>query len=137
MKTNTHRVNGRRVGRAIREWKNAKGWYNCWGATLFILEKTDELYWVENCEIKDFIDNETEEKGDWDIEVGDILVLWGERSWCEDNEDSFGIIHTAVFLTPTKLFHKVGGEQAEFATEDEVLGIYNEHTDYTIHRRVK
>ena len=137
MKTKTHRVNGRRVGEAVKSWKNNDSWFNCWGCTLFILDIVDELYWAENVEIRDFIKNETEEKNDWDIEAGDILVLWGERSWCEDDEDSFGIIHTAVYLTPTKLFHKVGGEEAEFATEKEVKARYYEYQESSIHRRVK
>jgi len=114
-------INGRRIGKAIRSWKNNKDYFNCWGCTLFILDSVDYLDWASRSDIEDFITDETlpvynHEK----IQAGDILVLYDKDS----------VIHTAVYLSDKKLFHKVGDEQAEFADEERVKDIYCEHTEF-------
>ena len=102
-------INRRNLRKAHREGKSGNGDFNCWGATLFVLDAIDELYWAENNEIAEFIENETKPIDKKDVQEGDILALYYPRSQ--------RISHTAVYISKRKLFHKVGGCESEYTSK--------------------
>jgi len=103
-------INERNLKVAHRKGENGGGDFNCWGATLFVLGVNDELYWADNDEITQFIEEETEEvKDKKNIQEGDILILYYPQST--------RISHSAVYISKRKLFHKVGGNESEFTSK--------------------
>lgn len=120
-------INERNLEIAHNEGKTGNGGFNCWNATLFVLGKTDELYWSDNFEIADFINEETftiPSPSKWDI-----LVLYDFPSsyWAEEqgiDPEILRICHTAVYIGNGQWFHKRGESQSEFATENEIKEIY-------------
>ena len=120
-------LNERNLNEAYKQGQNLNDRYdfNCWGATLFVLGRVDDLHWAENEEMADFIENETEPTKPTEyIEVGDILVLF-------ENER---ILHTAVYLSEDKLFHKVGGKHSEFTDFEGVTDEYDSYDDSIVVR---
>ena len=110
-------INERNLKIAHKEGIEGEIDFNCWGATLFVLGIVEELYWVENSEIEEFIDNETEEVDKKDIRAGDVLVLY--------YGGSSRISHTAIFISKIKLFHKPGNGNSEFTSEKGVRELYS------------
>lgn len=96
--------------------------FNCWGATLFVLAKIRILKWSSCREITEFIKDDTFKVKD--KKKGDILVLYQFNK----------IVHTAVYVTKNKLFHKRGLNKSEFDTECGVKAIYDEHDKFEIRR---
>lgn len=141
-------INQEKVNEAYARWENRDKHYsfNCWGTTLYALDKVDELYWVDCEEITEFINRNTFTViGEDSIKSGDILVMYeyaddfystdyDEDTWEEMlDKDGMWIIHTAVFITPTKLFHKCGGGIAEFTDIQGVLNSYS-YNRYEVRR---
>jgi len=115
--------------------------FNCWGTTLFSLDIIEEPFWVDLLEITEFIDNKTEEVDS--PKSGDILVMFDELDpWCDLSEEEeenciyeggLWIVHTAVYLSDKKLFHKRGGNESEIVNLQKVLDSYN-YVRYEIRR---
>jgi len=97
--------------------KNGDGSFNCWGGTLFVLDENDTLEWVCCTDMEMFLDENTSLVED--RQSGDILALylWGD------------LVHTAVFIDENTLWHKIGGNESEYASEDEVKNWYK-HDDF-------
>ncbi len=97
-------------------YKNSPRRFNCWGATLFLIESTKRLEWVEREDMEDFLEYECEEISEEQC-PGDILALY-----------FFGeLIHTAI-VSPNGLFlHKCGGLEFEEVPKSVVLRKY--HSD--------
>jgi hypothetical protein len=129
------RINKRRVKIANEKGNSSNSWFNCWGATLYVLNAIDKLDWVDNEDIVEFIENETKAIKEEEISVGDILVLYGTRY----GVGVHGIIHTAVCTSvdenDCELFHKKGGGQAEFTNLEGVRTSYSAHSKYEIVRK--
>jgi hypothetical protein len=120
-------VDNERLVFAHKKGSRGTGYFNCWNATLYILSKVDELYWAEHEEIEQFIYGETYEVGE--AQAGDILVLFGNYyedydDLEDDEEPDEKILHTAVYVTKDKLFHKMGGMESEFTDIDGVMETY-------------
>lgn len=96
--------------------------FNCWGATLYVLNKIGYLEWSSQKKITNFIYDDTFTVDD--IKKGDIFVLYSNGK----------IIHTAVYTGKNILFHKRGGSTSEFVSEDRVKCIYDEYDKYEIRR---
>lgn len=87
--------------------------FNCWGATLYILDQRKSLLWINNVTMKQFlIDNTviTNEK-----KKGNILCLYSGKVTLK---------HTAVYLDNVTLWHKRGVQQGEQTTEEEIYKLY-------------
>lgn len=133
-------INERNLNEAHEQGKEGNGNFNCWNATLFVLGKTDELYWSDNYEIADFINGQTVKV---DVpELGDILVLYNfPPLWFAEEEevdpDELRIAHTAVYTGTDKWFHKRGENCSEFVTEVQVKEIYDDFEKSEYRRVVK
>ena len=117
-------INETNLNLANEKGKDGNSSFNCWGATLFILGAVIELFWATRKEITKFI-NEKTKLIEEDIKSGDILVLFQKNG---------KIIHTAVYITEEKLFHKRGNKEAEFTDEEGVKKVYYEYDNYEVRR---
>ena len=100
---------------------NGDSSFNCWGGTLFVLDKSEILDWVCCEDMAEFLDENT-----FIVEnrkSGDILALY-----CYDR-----LVHTAVFIDENTLWHKKGCNRSEYASEEEVKECYK-HDDFEILR---
>lgn len=95
--------------------------FNCWGGTLFILNKLSFLGWVTGSEIKQVLDDETTLT--YDRKKGNILCLY----LCDR------IVYTAVYIGADTLWHKKGSSRSEYVTEEEVKQVY-EHDKIEIRK---
>jgi len=132
-------LNETRMNEAKEQGKGGTSQFNCWGCTLFILDISEDLYWVDNEEITKFIDCNTS------IiikpKIGDILVLYvyPDVEWLDEEDvdpDILRISHTAVYVGDGKWFHKRGCNQSEFVTEKEIKEVYYEY-EIREYRRIK
>lgn len=98
--------------------------FNCWGATLYALGATKQLFWADDDDINDFIETKTTEVSG-KLKKGDILALY----------DRIGISHTAVYIGGGKWFHKRGGLDSRYDSKNDVLDDYYLYcTHYKIYR---
>lgn len=115
---------------------NGVAWFNCWGATLFCLNEIEELEWISQTEMEDYLNTHTV-KVDNKFKKGDILALFNEDDEyvreLEEFSGECGLLHTAVYLYQDKFFHKRGGLNAEIATLEQILADYP--CDYYENRR--
>ena len=86
--------------------------FNCWGGTLFVLNQSSILDWVTGSEMEDFLYNKTTLT--YEKKKGNILCLY-----LYDRLE-----HTAVYIDEHTLWHKKGGNESEYATEEEVEAVY-------------
>ena len=102
--------------------------FNCWGATLFILNKIDEIKWVGRGEMTDFLKNSTKEISKEDLKEGDIIALFENARFGYDAIFSSGLslLHTAVYLTNDYYWHKMGSLKLETNTLGGILNTYPE-----------
>ena len=114
MKTTTN-LNKQRVYYSNRKGRFPTWGFNCWGATMFVLNVTARLRWVYEWNMREFLEEETEAVVD-KIQAGDILVMWS----------GFNLWHTAVYIGNHKFFHKKGSNCAEITTLDGVKREYPE-----------
>lgn len=132
-------INESNLNTAHEEGKQGNGGFNCYGAMLYALGKSEVLDWVCGDSITEFIDNNTVVVDEADIKKGDILVLYGYEEDClgnvlEEDEDPC-IIHTALYIERNLLFHKKGMEESEYTTKEGVYEIYD--CEYSEVRRLK
>ena len=55
--------------------------FNCWGATMYVLEQKKELRWVNRDSIEEFLNEKTKIVQENDLKIGDILVLSGDEDY--------------------------------------------------------
>jgi hypothetical protein len=129
-------LNNSNIKLAHKEGKEGNDSFNCWGTTLFILNKVQELRWIYREEITDFIEEHTKiiESID-ELKTGDILVMCGDVSdnYYHNEEYEPGVIHTAVYVGKNLWFHKRGANESEFLPLECILDCYG-HDEYTINR---
>jgi hypothetical protein len=115
-------INESNLNIANEKGKNGSEDFNCWGATLFVLDKRKILKWISLKIITKFITHETFEITT--PQLGDILVLYKNDK----------IIHTAIYIKKDLLFHKRGANISEFTTEKNIKHIYWDYDYCTINR---
>ena len=91
--------------------------FNCWGGTLYALNQTDILEWVDQCTMIDFLDDNTQIVDSDKLEIGDILALW-------INKYCLVLEHTAVYIGEGVFWHKVGGKESEFGNQEQIQDKY-------------
>lgn len=127
-------INEANLNEAYEVGRNGNCKFNCWNATLFVLGKTNDLYWSDVDEIEKFLFGDTSVVAN--AEKGDILVLYGYvnsfLTGDDNNEDR--ILHTAIYTGNNKWFHKRGENQSEFVTEEEIADIYDNYERSEIRR---
>lgn len=116
-------LNNERLNTANEQGAYPTWGFNCWGATLFVLEGDDSLRWVEDDEMTDWLYDNTDPIEE-PTKDGDILVLWRYGS----------LWHTAVYMGEGQYFHKKGSNEAEITDISGVFGAYREHTEHTFQR---
>lgn len=94
--------------------------YNCWGATMFLVGAKDNLAWVEQIEIGEWLVDNTQPVKRTDIRAGDILALF-DRS---DEKERMSLVHTAVCVGNGKFLHKLGQQRATLDTQRGVIKHY-------------
>lgn len=99
------------------------GNFNCWGATLYVLNEYKRLEWVEMGDMQDWLDENTTRIDQSDIKRGDILSIT-LHSFISCLE------HTAIYLGRGRYFHKVGGLWSEITTVDGITAIYDGRIEY-------
>lgn len=107
-------LNTSNLNTAENEGKEGTDQFNCWGGTLYALGQIDELYWVNACDMTDFLE-ECTVLVDEDIREGDILTLWSEYD---------GLVHTAVCVRDGVWWHKMGTDKSEYTDMQGVLDSY-------------
>lgn len=111
--------------------------FNCWGASQYVLKARDTLGWVENQEMTDWLEENTEivKKP----EVGDILTLFNTGMWFDGQRFHFGrrLVHTAVYLGDGEYLHKLGQSRAERVAQRTVFKAYKNSYDEHQLRRLK
>jgi len=117
-------INKDNIKEAYALGKNGSNDFNCWGATLFALNKNTDLYWTSQKTMNEFLQKETEKVFN-KIKIGDILALYNKRE---------GLLHTAVYIGRNKFFHKRGSNKAEYVTEQEIKNIYHEYESFEFRR---
>ena len=112
----------RRVALAHADANRNHAWFNCWGATLYILGGHRRRVWFEVQEMQHWLDMNTEQIHG-PRKVGDIVCV-----------HTYELQHTAVYLGKGKYFHKMGSNRAEVT---DLAGIRNEYSGRYTWRRVK
>ena len=108
-----------------QQGRNGNSGFNCWSATLFILGVEESLRWVWGHEMQEFLDKNTVEVSEDELQMGDILVM-----------HQYGFIkHTALYVQPNVFFHKRGTNSSESTTLEGVCKTYRNMT--ITYRRVK
>lgn len=101
--------------------------YNCWGATMYLLDG-GELRWVEDGEMKRYIDSDRFEDIDKPTQVGDVLVI----------KDGKELIHTATYLDNGNYLHKKGSNVSELAKLEQIRDTYPQgQVSYKRHKPIK
>lgn len=113
MTANTAVLNVRRVRYANNRYKHPRAYYNCWGATLFVLGHARILQWIECGVMRRWLEENTEPIHR-PRKPGDIVAVYG-----------WGLEHTAVYLGNGKYFHKMGSNRAEITDLAGVRKIYD------------
>lgn len=94
----------------LNEGRYGNSNFNCWGATLYLLTKTQKLRWIERQKMQRFLEERTiTVRGK--RQVGDIVVLYYAPSWLPDGERV--LTHTAVYVGNDEYIHKKGGNISE------------------------
>ena len=97
---------------------------NCWNATIMFFDSLEPIRYTPPEVMADWLQKNTVEDQYKFQAVGSILVLFND-----DIEEAGGLIHTAVYVAPSILFHKRGtGGHWEFVTEKQLRRIYFETT---------
>ena len=99
--------------------------FNCWGGTLFVLGKIEELKWVYSDDMEMFLEENTKVIDEDKLQIGDILALY----------DCNGLVHTATHIGNNEYWHKKGSCRSEFTSKQEVLNCYD-YDDYEIRRLI-
>lgn len=92
--------------------KNGTYDFNCWGGTLFVLDKIETLEWVCGTDMEKFLNTKTYIVKD--REKGNILCLY----LCGQLQ------HTAVYIDENRLWHKLGSNGSEYEIEELVKQCY-------------
>ena len=97
---------------------------NCWNATIMFFDEQEPVRYTPPEVMVEWLTKNTAEDNYKFQAVGSILVLFNE-----EQEEANGLIHTAVYVAPSILFHKRGtGGHWEFITEKQLRQIYFETT---------
>lgn len=107
--------------------------FNCWGATLYALGEINNLQWISDWDMLEFLGNNTEIINENKLKKGDILVLYG----IEEDEEEITLIHTAIYINKDFFWHKRGENQSEFATLQTILEIYWKCVHFEYRRLIK
>lgn len=91
--------------------------FNCWGATAYVLDMTDELYWWNHWQMDSLLEHETEDVANKRRRIGDILVLRRVRDGL--------LMHTAVYIGKGMYFHKMGSNNSSIMTYEQVTREYS------------
>lgn len=116
-------LNKRRLYYSNSRKNRARSDYNCWGVTQFVLGFADRLKWLDEFEMKRWLDIYTE-KIYRPKKSGDILVVYdmlGTYYWLK---------HTAIYLGNGKYFHKQGSCVAEITTLEGIKETYSGKLDF-------
>lgn len=116
---------------ANKEGKGQNASFNCWGATLFVLNATNCLEWTNDYEMEYFLETKTFPIYEYQLKEGDILVLYGDEYFGENQ-----LSHTAVYIGNGEYWHKKGELEAETIRLEEILDIYYDY-DRIEYRRIK
>lgn len=110
-------LNPRRVTDAFSLWRGGKH-FNCWGATLYVLNVLGRPVWAERDVMEAWLEQNA--KPVYRPRAGDVVVItrWG----CLD--------HTAVYLGKGKYFQKLGMNRAEVTTLAGVRKHYHGETTF-------
>jgi cell wall-associated NlpC family hydrolase len=123
-------LSNKRVGRANQKGANGTYDFNCWGATLYVLNVSRTLTWVEEHVMQEFLVKRTDKIKTEDIQEGDIFVMYGE-TW-------FGYLqHTAVYIGEGMYFHKRGSKHSEITNLEDIFEIYPYNPADCHHRRLR
>lgn len=114
-------LNYSNMEKAKAESIGSNGLFNCWGATLYVLNKIETLEWIDGYEMRHFLDNETFSIDESQLQIGDILVLNSE--YAPEGE----LLHTAVYIGNNLFYHKRGQCNSAEASLAEIL---EEYCDY-------
>lgn len=117
-------INKRNLEVAHENGQRGNSSFNCWGATLFVLGVIKDLYWADNEEIADFVDEHTYKVNK--PKSGDLLIL----RYTEGGR----IMHSGLYIDSSTIFHKRGANQSEYTNIDGVLDIYWEAEEFEIRR---
>ena len=104
MSTSVITLNRRRVTYANHRGRMPhyeRPYFNCWGATMFVLGGADRLNWLSGWRMQQWLDQNTREIYR-PRKPGDIVAV---HAW--------GLEHTAVYIGNSKYFHKQGGNVSE------------------------
>lgn len=114
-------LNKRRITYTHSNAKDHGSWdFNCWGATLFVLNQADKLQWLDCDDMQEWLDKNTT-RIYRPRKAGDIVAVHDD---CLE--------HTAVYLGRGRYFHKKGAGRAEVTTLDGIREIYS--GEYTFYR---
>lgn len=90
--------------------------FNCWGATLYGLGIINNLEWVLQHDMENFLEEDTMLINENELQRGDILALYNEYG---------GIEHTALYIGKGVFWHKIGNQKSEFASKNKVIMTYD------------
>lgn len=122
--------------------KTLTSYFNCWGATMYVLGHEKRLTWIDQGTMIEWLDENTKhhcspscrchlrsEEEFYtlpdNIQPGDILTMW-------KGDD---LVHTAVYIGRGKFFHKRGESTSEITEISWILWIYGGCT-HLVYRRL-